>query len=151
MSSPSTSIITSTSIIDITSSLIVTSRATDNTGSAVATGVSRDNTGSATAVSTSSSRQPTGASIQSTDTADHLHGGAIGGIVGGILGGLLVILAVIFCMCKRVSLKWNAFKAESNVGGRTHFEDDDRVTGEEDGLSSGPRDSARLEKDGAEC
>jgi hypothetical protein len=138
VSSPSISIITSTSIIDITSSLIVTSPTTDNTESA-------------TSVSTSSSSQPTGASIQSTDAAAHLEGGTIGGIVGGILGGLLVILAVIFCMRKGLSLKWNAFKTESNVGGRTLFEDDDRINGEENGLSSQPRDSARLEKDGGDC
>ena len=108
-------------------------------------------------MSTSSSGQPTGASIRSPDAAAHLDSGAIGGIVGGILGGLLVILAVIFCICKRVSLKWNVLKTESKVGGRTHFDDDDRINGEDNGLSSRPHDSefepanARLGKDGGDC
>jgi hypothetical protein len=142
--SPSINIITPTSIIDISKSSIVTSLSSVNTGLAAVT-------------STTSSRQPTNASIQITEAPAHWDGGAVGGIVGGILGGLLVILSVTFCIqlafCKRMSRKWNVFKRESKVGGRTHVEDNDRINGEDNRLSGRLRDSefetanGRLEKE----
>jgi hypothetical protein len=127
VSSRSITILTSTSIIDITNSLTATSLLTDNIELAAVTSIiSRDTTGLAAATGTaSSSRQPNDASIQSTDAPAHLDSGAIGAIIGGMLGCLLVILSVTFCICKGVSLKWNVLKRESKVGGRTHFDDDD--------------------------
>lgn len=142
-------VITPTSFIDTSNGLTVTSP-------------SRDNTGLAAATSTTSSRQPTHTSIQFTDAPAHLDSGAIGGIVGGILGGLLVILSITFCIQftfrQGMSPKWNVFKRESKVGGRTVFEDDDRIriNGEDNRLSGRPRESefeianGRLEKDGGE-
>jgi hypothetical protein len=158
VSSPS--IITPTSVIEITNSSIFTSLSRSNNGLAVTTSISGDDTGLATAISTAGGRHPTGASTQFTNAPAHLGGGAIGGIVGGILGGLVVILSVAFCIrfASRMgrSLKWNGFKNESNVGGRTHFEEDNRINGEDNRRSGRPRDSkfgtasGRLEKDGGD-